>query len=75
MSWTSWRLVEDEAVRAPEVELVQGLADGRTLNDLSRDRGNMRVTMNVLAHRLRKKHRVKTNGQLIAHYLRNGWID
>lgn len=55
--------------------LVQGLADGKTVAEAAEA-----IDMNVftapgIVTYLRKQHRVTNIPHLVAHYIRNGWID
>lgn len=57
------------------VALVQGLADGKTITQACVAAGmQYRTGDNALAQ-LRKRHAVKNTTHLVAHFLRNGWID
>lgn len=56
-------------------QLVQMLADGNTLVTIAEEFKVTVATIKNWTFRLRKQHRVFTLPQLVAHYLRNGWID
>lgn len=55
--------------------LVQGLADGCTLEEAAQPLAMSRKGGENVLRRLRQRFDLKTNTQVVAHYLRNGWID
>ena len=57
------------------VAVVQGLADGNSLAALATHVGRSRDGVSTVVARLKKVYGVKTTPQLVAHFLRNGWID
>lgn len=58
-----------------DVEVVQALADGEVMTKFARTRGRKYSGLNDFLLRLRVRAGIKTNAQLVAHYIRNGWID
>ena len=58
-----------------EVALVQGIADGLSIAQAGQTMGIPFATINPILMRMRAEHRVKTTSQLVAHFLRNKWID
>lgn len=55
--------------------ILQKLADGMTQAEISDELKITRQTTTNILRRLRKTYGVYTNFQLLAHALRNGWID
>jgi DNA-binding NarL/FixJ family response regulator len=56
-------------------EVLQFLADGETITFVAKRYNVTGQAIRWVLHRLIKKNGVKTTTQLVAHYLRNGWID
>lgn len=56
-------------------EVVQMLADGKTVKVISQALRCHVNTVSNLVKSLRKKTGLKTSCQLVAHYVRNGWVD
>jgi hypothetical protein len=58
------------------VKLVQALADGHRIAEASVIAGvASEKAAAMLLRKLQKACKVTTNFQLVAHYVRNGWID
>lgn len=57
------------------VLIIQALADGETYASYARKVGRSQTGVRAFVERLRTQHNVWTTAQLVAHYLRNGWID
>lgn len=56
-------------------EVVQALADGLSIQKASKKLGLPFGTVRGICDRLRYKYGMKTAAHLVAHFLRNGWID
>lgn len=56
-------------------EVLQKLADGGTVQTIAKEHAVRPSSMRTTLHSLMSEHRVLTITQLVAHYLRNGWID
>ena len=56
-------------------EVLQKLADGSTVQNIAREYAIRPSSMRTTLHILMQDHKVVTITQLVAHYLRNGWID
>ena len=56
-------------------EVLQKLADGGTIQDIAKQYLVRPSSMRTTLHALMQEHKVSTIIQLVAHYLRNGWID
>lgn len=56
-------------------ELIQKIADGETVRAIARQSGIHFAVLQRLLHDLRRRLGLRTNAQLVAHCLRNGWID
>jgi len=57
------------------VGIVQMLADGRSIRSVAEVYGVHSSTVRVAITRLRDLYKIKTTSQLVAHFLRNGWVD
>lgn len=58
-----------------EVAFLQAVADGKSITEAGRSVGMACTTINAVLIRLRRENGVKTTTQLVAHFLRNRWID
>lgn len=65
---------------ASEIELVQALADGLTVHEIGlrynyglNDKKRSGVHNSFII--IRRRFKLRTNAHLVAHFLRNGWID
>lgn len=61
--------------RYDPVEVLQGLADGETVQHIARQYQIRPSSMRTTLHIMMTQHHVRTITQLVAHYIRNGWID
>lgn len=57
------------------IEVVQSLADGFSIGVLAQKYDVSTGTIRVNLHMLVRHYQVKNTVQLVAHFLRNGWID
>lgn len=57
------------------LDVLQKLADGDSLQMIARQHAVRPSSMRTTLHGLMVTHKVSTIIQLVAHYLRNGWID
>lgn len=57
------------------IEVIQLLADGSTTHAVAQKYGVRSDTIRVILHSFMKQHNVHTTTQLVAHFLRNGWVD
>ena len=55
--------------------IVQGLADGLNVIEAGKIAGLTESGTRQALTNLRRQCRVRSNCQLVAHYVRNGWID
>lgn len=56
-------------------DVVQMLADGYGLQPIASFYGIRLSSLGRTMRQLKAEQKVKTSPQLVAHYLRNGWID
>jgi DNA-binding NarL/FixJ family response regulator len=85
MNMAATAMIDDEArrqgsKRGPKrkyqpVEVIQLLADGTTIFLIAQKYGVMPGTIRVTIHNFMKQYKVNTTAQLVAHFLRNGWVD
>lgn len=77
-----WDVNTTLARKAPGVKrrhdytaLLQALADGQLISDAADSLGIPPHTASNILGILRKRYKAINTVQLVAHYLRNGWID
>lgn len=56
-------------------EVVQRLADGQTMDVIAVSMNTSRRGVEGVVKRLRNQYQMKNVTHLVAHFLRNGWID
>ena len=57
------------------VDVIQLLADGATISAVAQKYGVLPNTIRTILHNFMKQHNVHTRTQLVAHFIRNGWVD
>lgn len=70
------RLIGNRTMRTYDgKKIVQALADGKRIAEIADGADRKYHGLQDFIKRLRRRHGLRTTYQLVAHYVRNGWVD